>query len=64
MPNSSSSAANVPGTSSPSMARCPMVREVEKPRAPARMASSTMARIASMSSAVAASLRAPRSPMT
>ncbi len=46
------------------MARCPIVREVENPRAPARSASRTMARMAPMSSAVAASLRAPRSPMT
>ena len=46
------------------MARCPVVREVENPRAPARSASRTMARIAAISSASAASLRAPRSPMT
>ena len=46
------------------MARCPMVREVEKPSAPARMASSTMARMASISAGPAGSLRAPRSPMT
>ena len=35
IPNSSSSAAKVPGTGSPSMARWAIVREVEKPRAPA-----------------------------
>ena len=64
MPNSSSSAAKVPGTGSPSMAMWAMVREVENPSAPARTASPTMAAIISMSSAVAGSLRAPRSPIT
>ena len=64
MPNSSSSAANVPGTGSPSMARWASVRDVEKPRAPAAIASLTIAFIASMSSGVAGSLRAPRSPIT
>ncbi len=63
-PNSSSSAAKVPGTGSPSMARWANVREVEKPRAPASMASRTMSAMASMSSAVAGSLAAPRSPIT
>ena len=46
MPNSSSSAANVPGTGSPSIARCTIVREVEKPSAPAAIASRTIAAIA------------------
>ena len=46
------------------MARCPSVREVENPNAPARNASSTMWRMASMSCDPAGSLRAPRSPMT
>ena len=46
------------------MARCPMVREVEKPSAPARKASSTMTRMASISSGEAGSFLAPRSPMT
>ena len=64
MPKSSSSAAKVPGTGSPSTARWPSVREVEKPSAPARSPSSTMARMASMSSAFAGSFLAPRSPMT
>ena len=64
MPNSSSSAAKVPGTGSPEMARCASVRLVEKPRAPATTASRTMAAIASMSAGVAGSLLAPRSPMT
>ena len=64
IPKSSSSAAKVPGTGSPSMARWAMVREVEKPRAPAATASFTMAFIAAMSSGVAGSLLAPRSPMT
>ena len=41
-----------------------MVREVEKPRAPAATASLTTCFIASMSSGVAVSLRAPRSPIT
>ena len=36
-PNSSSSAAKVPGTGSPSIARWPSVRDVEKPSAPASM---------------------------
>ena len=45
------------------MARCASVREVEKPSAPASIASCTMRAIAAMSSAVAASLRAPRSPI-
>ena len=64
MPNSSSSAANVPGTGSPSMAVWAMVRDVENPSAPAAIASLTMAFIAWMSSGVADSLRAPRSPIT
>jgi hypothetical protein len=62
--NSSSSAANVPGTGSPSMARWAIVREVETPSAPASMPSRTMRAICSMSSGVAGSLRAPRSPIT
>ena len=64
MPKSSSSAAKVPGTGSPSMARWARVRLVENPSAPASMPSRTMAAIASMSSEVAGSLRAPRSPIT
>ena len=64
MPNSSSSAAKVPGTGSPSMARWAMVRDVENPSAPAPIASLTSCFMAAMSSAVAASLRAPRSPIT
>ena len=64
MPNSSSSAANVPGTGSPSIAMCAIVRLVEKPSAPASMPSRTMRAIASMSSAVAGSFLAPRSPIT
>ena len=62
--NSSSSAANVPGTGSPSIARCAIVRDVDTPSAPASMPSCTMRAIASMSSGVAGSLRAPRSPIT
>ena len=64
MPNSSSSAANVPGTGSPSIAMCAIVRLVEKPSAPASMPSRTMRAIASMSSGVAGSFFAPRSPIT
>ncbi len=64
MPNSSSSAANVPGTGSPVIARCAIVREVEKPSAPAATPSFTSAAIAAMSSGVAGSFFAPRSPIT
>ena len=64
MPNSSSSAANVPGTGSPSIAVWAIVRDVEKPSAPASMASRTSSVMRSMSSGVAGSLRAPRSPIT
>jgi len=46
------------------MARWANVREVEKPMAPASMASLTIAAIASMSSGVAGSFLAPRSPIT
>ena len=41
-----------------------MVREVEKPRAPAAMPSFTIAAISRMSSGVADSFFAPRSPIT
>ena len=64
MPNSSSSAANVPGTGSPSMARWAIVREVENPSAPARYGLWTISRMASMSVGVAGSFLAPLSPMT
>jgi hypothetical protein len=64
MPNSSSSAAKVPGTGSPSMARWANVRLVEKPSAPAATPALTMAAMAAMSAGVAGSFRAPRSPMT
>jgi hypothetical protein len=40
-----------------------MVRDVEKPSAPASIASVTSRPIAVMSSGVAGSLRAPRSPI-
>ena len=62
--NSSSSAAKVPGTGSPSMARWAMVRDVETPSAPASMPSRTMRAMAATSSGLAGSLRAPRSPIT
>ena len=64
MPISSALLAKVPGTGSPSLDRCSMVREVEKPSAPAATPSRTMAAMAAMSSSLAASLRAPRSPIT
>ena len=64
MASSSSGAASVPGTSSPSFERCSGVRLVEKPSAPARSASSTSSAIWRASSAVAGSLAAPRSPIT
>ena len=53
----------MPGTGSPFIAVWPSVREVEKPSAPASIASCTIRAIASMSSGVAGSLRAPRSPI-
>jgi hypothetical protein len=43
---------------------CAMVRLVENPRAPASMPSRTIAAISSMSSGVAGSFLAPRSPIT
>ena len=64
MPISSSAAANVPGTGSPSMARWRSVREVVNPSAPAATPSRTIAAMPAMSSAVAGWLRAPRSPIT
>ena len=63
-PFNSSRAANVPGTGSPSRALWFKVREVEKPIAPACRASQMIFAICSMSSAVAGSLSAPRSPIT
>ena len=64
MPKSSSSSANVPGTGSPFAVRCARTRDVEKPSAPASIASRTIRPIASMSVEVACSLRMPRSPIT
>ncbi len=49
---------------SPFLAVWTMVREVEKPRAPARTPSATISAIWAMSSGVAGSLCAPRSPIT
>ena len=43
---------------------CTIVREVEKPSAPASIAARTSSAMAAMSSGVAGSLRAPRSPIT
>ena len=45
------------------MARWPSVRDVEKPSAPASTASCTIAAMAAISSGVAGSLAAPRSPI-
>ena len=64
MATSSSQAANVPGTGVPHRERWPMVRDVEKPSAPASTASATSRAIAAMSSAVASSFSRPRSPIT
>ena len=61
---SSASAAKVPGTGSPSIARWAKVREVEIPNAPACSASIPSRRISAMSSSLAASFFAPRSPIT
>ena len=60
----SSRAAKVPGTGSPSMARWTTVREEEKPSDPQACASVTSRAISAMSSGVAGSFMAPRSPMT
>ena len=62
--NSSSREAVVPGTGRPSSARWRGVREVEKPSAPARIASPTTRAMAVTSASVAGSLAAPRSSMT
>jgi hypothetical protein len=64
MPKISSSEANVPGTTSPSIARCTSVRDIEKPSAPASMPSRTIAAICATSSGAAGSFFAPRSPIT
>ena len=64
MANNSSSAANVPGTGSPSIARCVIVRLVEKPKAPAVIASSARRAISATSAGVAGSFFAPRIPIT
>ena len=64
MPKISSSLACVPGTTSPSIARCISVRDIEKPSAPASIASRTIAAISRTSAALAGSFFAPRSPIT
>jgi hypothetical protein len=64
MPISSSALAVVPAANSPSLARCRIVRVVEKPTAPARIASRTTSAICRISSGVASALAPPRSPMT
>ena len=64
MPRSSASEARSEGVGSPFTVRWLSVREVEKPSAPARMASAVSTRISATSSAVASSSFAARSPMT
>ena len=64
MPTSSSAAAVRLGVCSPRLDLWLTVREVVNPRAPARTASLAKAAMAAMSSAVAGSRLAPRSPMT
>jgi hypothetical protein len=64
MPISSSGDAVVPAASSPSLARWMTVRVVEKPTAPAAIASRRRAAMAAISSAVASALAPPRSPIT
>jgi hypothetical protein len=64
MPNSSSLPAYRDGTISPTGVLWESVREVVKPKAPARNASIVRRRISAMSSAEAASSRMARSPMT
>ena len=65
MPPSSASPALRLGVGRPSAALCLWVREVEKPRAPAAMASAVNRPISSISAAVgAAAWSAPRSPIT
>ena len=64
MASSSSVLARSDGVGSPLAVRWFSVREVEKPTAPARMASVARLRMAAASSGVASSRRAARSPMT
>ena len=63
-PISSTSVARSVGVYSPVRLLWLMVRDVEKPKAPARMASAAMRRMAAMSASVAASWRMARSPIT
>ena len=64
MPTSSSAAAVSVGVGSPRLVRWLVVRDVVKPSAPAATPSRTMRPIAAISSAVAGSRCAPRSPIT
>ena len=57
-------ARNEPASPDDVAAMAAIVRDVENPRAPARTPSSTIRPIAAMSSSVAASFFAPRSPIT
>ena len=62
---SSSSSANVPGTGTPSLLRCPSVRDVVNPKAPASIASRARRAISATSSGVASALPPARSsPIT
>ena len=64
MPTSSSASAVSVGVNSPRLVRWLSVRDVVKPSAPASMPSAASAAIGAMSSGVAGSRRAPRSPIT
>ena len=65
MPKSSASRALSEGVKRPSLALCLVVREVVKPMAPARRASSVSRAISSISRSLGTSAwSAPRSPMT
>ena len=62
MPASSSARAKVPGSSRPSLTVCMKLREVEKPSAPASLASPTSAAICAMSVSSAGASPKLRSP--
>jgi hypothetical protein len=64
IPTSSSSAAVSVGVSSPRLVRWFMVRDVVNPSPPASMPAAASRAISAMSSGVAASRAAPRSPIT
>ena len=64
IPMSSASCARSVGVWSPASVLCAMVREVEKPNAPARTASAVISRICWMSAWFASSRFSARSPIT